>query len=375
MNRLKIDNLTQEIVVGIAFNLLKGTFKIFAELEYHFKECYKAVNDRLDCHNLEGREYPFDLSSKSKESRTSGSSKGIETQHQSSGKSTETEEPLFETADTEMQYDQGNELALSLIPGIVYNYLASKLKEEENVAIQLQSNKLREEAQAENQEFLNQVDSTMKALIKEQVKAQVSKIMRQIKKYVTESLVAEVLVRSTNQPQTSYVVAASLSEFELKKILTDKMENNESINRSDIQRNLYKALVELYNTEKDILSTYNDVVTLKIGRDDQDKDEDPSAGSDQGTKKRKSRNDAGPFKGSKSKESRTSGSSKGIETQHQSSGKSTETEEPLFETADTEMQYDQGNELGHPDDQPNDETAPRNDWFQKPDKPLTPDHA
>nr|GEY93920.1 hypothetical protein [Tanacetum cinerariifolium] len=125
----------------------------------------------------------------------------------------------------------------------------------------------------------------MKAIIKEQVKAQVSKIMRHIKKYVTESLAAEVLVRSTNQPQTSYVVAASLSEFDLKKILTDKIENNESINRSDIQRNLYNALVESYNTDKDILSTYNDVVTLKIGRDDQDKDEDPSAGSDQGTKK------------------------------------------------------------------------------------------
>ncbi|GJV64229.1 hypothetical protein Tco_1475057 [Tanacetum coccineum] len=62
MNRLKIDNLTQEILVGHAFNLLKGSCKSFAELEYHFKECYKVVNDRLNWLNLEGREYPFDLS-------------------------------------------------------------------------------------------------------------------------------------------------------------------------------------------------------------------------------------------------------------------------------------------------------------------------
>nr|GEY02672.1 hypothetical protein [Tanacetum cinerariifolium] len=134
--------------------------------------------------------------------------------------------------------------AVSLILGIVDNYLSSKLKEEVNVAVRLQSNELREKAQAENQEFLNQVDSTIKVIIKEQLKAQVSKIMAQIEKYVTKSLGAEVLVRSTNQPQTSYAVAASLSEFELKKILIDKMETNESIERSDIQRNLYNALIE-----------------------------------------------------------------------------------------------------------------------------------
>nr|GFA52864.1 hypothetical protein [Tanacetum cinerariifolium] len=62
MNRLKIDNLTQDILVGPVFNLHKGTCKSFAELEYHFKECYKAFNDRLNWHNPEGHEYPFDLS-------------------------------------------------------------------------------------------------------------------------------------------------------------------------------------------------------------------------------------------------------------------------------------------------------------------------
>nr|GFD37560.1 hypothetical protein [Tanacetum cinerariifolium] len=44
--------------------------------------------------------------------------------------------------------------------------------------------------------------------------------------------------------RTSYAIAADLSEMELKKILIEKMEGKKSIQRSDEQRNLYKALVE-----------------------------------------------------------------------------------------------------------------------------------
>nr|GEX40487.1 reverse transcriptase domain-containing protein [Tanacetum cinerariifolium] len=154
------------------------------------------------------------------------------------------------------------------------------MKESVNVVVQLQTNKLREEAQAENQDFLNQVNSTMKKIIKDQVKEQVSKMMPKIEKYVIETLGA-VLVRTTNQ--SPYAVAASLSKFKLKKILIDKMEANKSINRSDTQKNLYNALVESYNSDKDIIISYGDVVLLKRRRDDQDKDEDPSVGSDQGT--------------------------------------------------------------------------------------------
>nr|GEW20731.1 hypothetical protein [Tanacetum cinerariifolium] len=62
LNNLKIENLTQKYLVGPAFNLLKGTCKSRVELEYHFKECYKAVTDKLDWTNLEGHKYPFDLS-------------------------------------------------------------------------------------------------------------------------------------------------------------------------------------------------------------------------------------------------------------------------------------------------------------------------
>ncbi|GKF07053.1 hypothetical protein Tco_0041277, partial [Tanacetum coccineum] len=43
MNRLNITNLAQELLVGPAFNLLKGTYKSHTELEYHFEECFKST--------------------------------------------------------------------------------------------------------------------------------------------------------------------------------------------------------------------------------------------------------------------------------------------------------------------------------------------
>ncbi|GJS97744.1 hypothetical protein Tco_0804712 [Tanacetum coccineum] len=122
------------------------------------------------------------------------------------------------------------------------------------------------------------------------------------------------------------------------------METNKSINRSAVQKNLYNALVKAYNSYKDIIALYGDV-------------------------------DAEPSKGSKSKELKSSSSSKGTQSQPKSSGKSTQAEEPEFEAADTKMQQDQGNESGHIDDQPDNEAAPKHDWFQKPNKPSTADRA
>ncbi|GKC99304.1 hypothetical protein Tco_1169579 [Tanacetum coccineum] len=274
------------------------------------------------------------------------------------------------------EFRQTNQFAkaVSSIPGIVDTYLPSKMKEAMDVAVQLQTNKLREEAQAENQEFINQVDSTMKAIIKDQVKAQVSKIMPKIKKYVTESLGVEVLVRSTDQPQTSYAVATTLSEFELKKILIEKMEANKSIDRSDIQKNLYNALVESYNNDNDIMSSYGDVVILKRGRHDQDKDEDPSVVLDRGTKRRKSGKDAESYKDSRSKEKKSSSTSKDAsQSKHKSSGKSAHAEEPSHTVEDSDMQQDQEFVTRDNDEQPSNKEVTKADWFKKPERPPTHD--
>nr|GFA33615.1 hypothetical protein [Tanacetum cinerariifolium] len=153
-----------------------------------------------------------------------------------------------------------------------------------------------------------------------------------IQSTINESLKNVVLAKSSSQPKSTYEAAASLTEFELKKILLDKIETN---------------------------------------RDDKDKDEDPSTGSDRGLKKRKTSKDVEPPKGSKSKES-TSSSSKGTKSQSKSYGKSVQAEEPMFETADTKMPHDQG---GDTEDLPNVEATPMDDWFKKPNKPLTLDRA
>nr|GEZ67830.1 hypothetical protein [Tanacetum cinerariifolium] len=54
MNGLKITNLTQETLLGLAFRLLKGTRSNYAELEYNFKECYNALSEKLDWNNPKG---------------------------------------------------------------------------------------------------------------------------------------------------------------------------------------------------------------------------------------------------------------------------------------------------------------------------------
>ncbi|GJS23945.1 hypothetical protein Tco_0452577 [Tanacetum coccineum] len=62
LNGLKMENLTQEVLLRPAFRLLKSTRSSYAKLEYDFEECYKDLLEKLDCENLEGGDYPFDLS-------------------------------------------------------------------------------------------------------------------------------------------------------------------------------------------------------------------------------------------------------------------------------------------------------------------------
>ncbi|GJW87206.1 hypothetical protein Tco_0162546 [Tanacetum coccineum] len=62
LNGLKIENLTQDILLGHAFNLLKGTCSSSIKLEYNFQECFNALTNKLDLNNPEGDRYPFDLS-------------------------------------------------------------------------------------------------------------------------------------------------------------------------------------------------------------------------------------------------------------------------------------------------------------------------
>ncbi|GJZ64820.1 hypothetical protein Tco_0621516 [Tanacetum coccineum] len=250
---------------------------------------------------------------------------------------------------------------VSSIPCVIDAYLGNKMHEAIKTNVQL--NKLD-----------NNIKKIIKDQVKEQVKAQVSKILPKIEKTVNEQLEAEVLTRSSNESKTSHAVAANLSELELKKILIDKMESNKSIHRSDEQKNLYKALVDAYESDKLILDTYGDTVSFKRRRDDEDKDEEPSAGSNRGSKRRRAGKEPESTSAPKEKTSKTIGkSTEGSKSHHKSADKSAQIEEPMHTAEDLEEPAHQEFVTGDTEDKPDEETSQHPDWFQKLAKPPTPD--
>nr|GFA45710.1 hypothetical protein [Tanacetum cinerariifolium] len=125
-----------------------------------------------------------------------------------------------------------------------------------------------------------------------------------------------------------------------------------------------------YNLDKDFFSLY-DVYSLKRSRQDKDKDEGPSAGSDRRLKKRKISKDAEPTTSSKNKDS-SSMSSKGTKSQPKSSSKSVHVEEPEFEVGKTNTPQGQEGNQGNDDVEPRKESASRREWFKKPSRPQEP---
>nr|GEU32461.1 hypothetical protein [Tanacetum cinerariifolium] len=194
------------------------------------------------------------------------------------------------------------------------------MNEAVKVAIQIQSDRLRDEAQAKNEEFLKTIDENMQKIIKEQVKEQVK-----------------------------------------------------SIHRSNEQRNLYKAIVEAYESDKIILDTYGDTVTLKRRHDDDaNKDEEPSAGSDWGSKRRREGKEPESASAPKEKATRSAGkSTQGSKSRQMSTSESVTAEEPMQTTHEMEDPSHPEFETGA-DDQPIAEPSQHPEWFSQQKKPPTP---
>nr|GEU86273.1 DNA-directed DNA polymerase [Tanacetum cinerariifolium] len=141
---------------------------------------------------------------------------------------------------------------------------------------------------------------------------------------MNEQLKAEVLTRSSNSSKTSYAVAADLSEMELKKILIKKIESNKH-------------------------------------RDDVDKDEEPSAGSDRGSKRRREGNEPESTSAPKEKATKTTEKSTQRSKSHQkTASKFAPAEEPVKTTQDLEEPSHQEFETGAADDQPIAKASHRN---------------
>ncbi|GKB07099.1 hypothetical protein Tco_0835332, partial [Tanacetum coccineum] len=218
--------------------------------------------------------------------------------------------------------------AVSSILGIVDKYLANQMNEAVKATVQLQSDRLREEAQAKNEDFINKINENRKKIIMEkvkvQVKEQVFKIFLRIEKSVNEQLEAEVLIRSSNEAKTSHVV-----------------------------KTLYKALVDAYETDKDILATYGDTVTFKRRRDDEDENQEPSAGSNQGSKRKRAGKEPESTSAPKEKTSKSTGKSKeGSKSHKKSIGQSAQAEEPIHTVEDLEEPAHQEFDRGFTKDQP-----------------------
>ncbi|GKD79198.1 hypothetical protein Tco_1341819, partial [Tanacetum coccineum] len=183
--------------------------------------------------------------------------------------------------------------ALSSIPAIVDRYIDNKLGKAINKAIQAHNLDCRQEAQNEKNEYVKLVDTSMRTIIKEEVTTQLPQIL----------------------PQAStYEAAASLSEFELIKILLDKMEESKSHLRVDYKKKLYDALVK--------------------------------------TKRRKLSKEAESSRDSRSKEKKSSSTSKDAsQSQHKHSGKSAHAEEPSHTLNDLGVQQNQEFDTGNNDEQ------------------------
>ncbi|GJV09774.1 retrovirus-related pol polyprotein from transposon TNT 1-94 [Tanacetum coccineum] len=197
-----------------------------------------------------------------------------------------------------------------LLFSTLLTYLENKMNDAVKTVVQLQSDRLRDEAQAKNEDFLNKLDDNIKKIIKEQFKEQ----------------------------------------------------------------DMAQALVEAYESDKLILDTYGDTVSFKRRRDDEDKDKEPFAGSNWGSKRRRAGKEPESTSAPKEKISKTTGkSTDGSKSQHKSAGESAHTKEPMHTDKDLEEPTHQEFDIGATAEQSDEETSQHPDWFQKPAKPPTPD--
>nr|GEW70937.1 hypothetical protein [Tanacetum cinerariifolium] len=136
-------------------------------------------------------------------------------------------------------------------------------------------------------------------------------------------------------PTTTSITIPELPDFAYVFKFDQRVSTLEIELKSSAQRTLYNALVASYNSDKDIISSYGDVVLLKRGHNDKDKYQDLSVGSDREMKRKR-------------------------------------IEEPSHNVEDTSKHQDQKYVMGETDKQFDDSEANKFDWFKKPKRPPTP---
>nr|GFA99442.1 hypothetical protein [Tanacetum cinerariifolium] len=221
--------------------------------------------------------------------------------------------------------------AVSAIPGIVHQYMDQQMKEAVQEAVQIQTDRLQDSLQRENDEFLRNIDENMKKVLKGLVKISTDEGTGSrlgVSDVPSDDSDEELSWNSSddedvdeqtkgreesegdktdesddgsddgNDDDNDETVKAGSErdkdnddnddEEELAKNDDEDTESGKGGDEvyENEQRNLYKALVEAYDADKTILDTYGESTILKRRQEDHDQ-EGPSAGSDRGSKRQR----------------------------------------------------------------------------------------
>nr|GEW16287.1 hypothetical protein [Tanacetum cinerariifolium] len=116
--------------------------------------------------------------------------------------------------------------------------LSTRIKYATRTTLESYTKEFEKKAQEERKLYIDVVEKSIKHIIKDEVKSLLPQILPKevsdfttpvIQSTINESLKNIFLAKSSSQPKSTYEAAESLTEFELKKILLDKIERNELV--------------------------------------------------------------------------------------------------------------------------------------------------
>ncbi|GJY71886.1 hypothetical protein Tco_0475589 [Tanacetum coccineum] len=156
---------------------------------------------------------------------------------------------------------------------MVDDLLSTKIRYATRTALESYTKELEKKAQEERKLYIDVVEKSVKDIIKDEVKSLLPQTLPKevsdfatpmIQSTITDSLKNVVLAKSSSQPQSTYEAAASFTEFELKKILLDKLEKSKSYRAAEEHKNLYDALIQSYQLDKDLFDSYGSNIWLLV---------------------------------------------------------------------------------------------------------------
>ncbi|GKA72167.1 hypothetical protein Tco_0778383 [Tanacetum coccineum] len=121
-------------------------------------------------------------------------------------------------------------------PAMIDDHLSTRIRFSTQTALQSYMTEFEKKAQEEKDRYIL-VEKSIKDIIKDEVKSQLPQILPNevsdfatpvIQSAINESLENIILAKSSSQPKSTYEAAASLTKFELKKILLDKIHKSKS---------------------------------------------------------------------------------------------------------------------------------------------------